>query len=51
VVYSSAEDSHGQLSFESLAAMLLEDVGLMVRRPDSWEGSNMWALLAFHGYD
>jgi hypothetical protein len=42
--------THGQLTVEKLAAMLLEDVALAWRRPGSWEGSNMCQLLAGHGY-
>jgi hypothetical protein len=42
--------SHGELTVETLAAMLLEDVALAWRRPGSWEGSNMAQVLASHGY-
>jgi len=42
--------SHGPLNMEKLAAMLLEDVALAVRRPGSWEGSNMLTVLHSHGY-
>jgi hypothetical protein len=45
-----AESSHGPLTIERLAAMLLEDVALAVRRPGSWEGANMGTVLASHGY-
>lgn len=38
------------LDLPRLAAMLLEDVALMVRRPGSWEGSNMAQVMASHGY-
>jgi plasmid replication initiation protein len=44
------ESSHGPLTIETLAAMLLEDVALAVRRPGSWEGANMGTVLASHGY-
>jgi len=43
--------THGALDMRKLAIMLLEDVALMVRRPGSWEGSNMAAVLNSHGYD
>jgi hypothetical protein len=43
-------NSHGPLDMKRLARMLLEDVALAVRRPGSWEGSNMWQVLTSHGY-
>lgn len=43
-------NSHGQLTIQRLAEMLLEDVALAVRRPGSWEGANMWQVLHSHGY-
>ena len=49
-LHADRPTSHGQLTLESLAAMLLEDVALAVRRPGSWEGSKMGALLEAHGY-
>ena len=42
--------SHGPLTTERLAEMLLEDVALVVRRPGSREGANMGRLLEAHGY-
>ena len=42
--------SHGPLDMQKLAAMLLEDVALLVRRPSSWEGTTMMAVMASHGY-
>jgi hypothetical protein len=42
--------THGALTIEKLAAMLLEDVGHAVRRPGSWEGSNMARVIRCHGY-
>ena len=42
--------THGQLDLPKLTALLLEDVALMVRRPGSWEGSNMATVMASHGY-
>lgn len=45
-----AESSHGPLTLAALAALLLEDVALAVRRPGSWEGANMGTVLAAHGY-
>lgn len=42
--------THGPLTIENLAGMLLEDVGLAVRRPGSWEGANMIQVLLSHGY-
>jgi hypothetical protein len=50
-VYGQRTDSsHGPLTLETLAAMLLEDVALAIRRPGSWEGANMGTVLAAHGY-
>lgn len=34
-------NSHGPLDMIVLAGMLMQDVALAVRRPGSWEGSNM----------
>lgn len=47
---SSVFNSHGPLDMIVLAEMLLEDVALAVRRPGSWEGSNMIQVLTSHGY-
>ena len=46
----SKSNTHGPLTVESLAEMLLQDVALAVRRPGCWEASNMSAVLASHGY-
>ena len=43
-------NSHGPLTVRKLAAMLLEDAGMVVSRPGSWEGSNMADVLRCHGY-
>ncbi|MHB0888087.1 hypothetical protein [Acidithiobacillus sp.] len=43
-------NSHGQLTVKKLAAMLLEDAGMVISRPGSWEGSNMADVLRSHGY-
>lgn len=43
--------THGPLTMEKLAKMLLEDVALAWRRPGSWEGSNMINVLQSHGYN
>lgn len=43
-------NSHGPLDVQRLAAMLMQDVALAVRRPGSWEGSNMSQVLNSHGY-
>lgn len=43
--------SHGALSVEALLGMLAEDAAMVVTRPGSWEGANMSAVLASHGYD
>lgn len=43
--------THGQLDMPKLTALLLEDVALMVRRPGSWEGSNMATVMQSHGYE
>lgn len=47
---TEAHSTHGPLDLERLVRMLLEDVALMVRRPGSWEGSNMFRVMASHGY-
>jgi hypothetical protein len=47
---SETGNSHGPLDMIILAGMLLEDVALAVRRPGSWEGSNMSQILCSHGY-
>ncbi|MEC9358628.1 MAG: hypothetical protein VX836_12270 [Pseudomonadota bacterium] len=44
-------NSHGPLDLQKLAAMLIEDVTLAIRRPGSWEGANMSQVLASHGYE
>ncbi len=43
-------NSHGPLTVKKLAAMLLEDAGMVVSRPGSWEGANMADVLRSHGY-
>lgn len=43
-------NTHGLLTVKKLAAMLLEDAGMVVSRPGSWEGSNMADVLRCHGY-
>ena len=43
-------NSHGPLTVRKLAAMLLEDAGMALSRPGSWEGSNMADVLRCHGY-
>lgn len=47
----SEANSHGKLTFEVLGEMLMQDVALAVRRPGSWEGSNMGTVLSAHGYE
>jgi hypothetical protein len=47
---SDGFNSHGPLDMIVLAGMLLQDVALAVRRPGSWEGSNMSQVLTSHGY-
>jgi hypothetical protein len=49
-IYDDRANTHGILTIESLARMLLQDVALSVRRPGSWEGSHMARVLASHGY-
>jgi len=46
----SEANTHGRLDLPRLAAMLLEDVALAVRRPGSWEGTHMIQVLESHGY-
>jgi hypothetical protein len=48
---NSEFNTHGKLSFEALARMLLEDAALVTRRPGCWEASNMAQVLASHGYE
>jgi hypothetical protein len=43
-------NTHGRLDIKTLAAMLLQDVALALRRPGSWEGANMARVLEAHGY-
>ena len=43
-------NSHGTLTVKKLAAMLMEDAGMVVSRPESWEGANMADVLYSHGY-
>ena len=43
-------NSHGPLTVRKLAAMLLEDAGMVVSRPGSWEGANIADVLRCHGY-
>lgn len=43
-------NSHGPLTVKKLVAMLLEDAGMVISRPGSWEGSNMADVLRGHGY-
>lgn len=42
--------THGALTVETLLTMLAEDAGMMMSRPGSWEGSNMWTVFEGHGY-
>jgi hypothetical protein len=51
LLMDAGEGDHGRLDLATLAALLLEDVALMLDRPGSWEGSNMHTLLSAHGYD
>lgn len=48
---SGGSNTHGVLGFETLTAMLLHDVAMVVRRPGSWEGAGMAQILASHGYE
>ena len=43
-------NSHGLLTVKKLVAMLLEDAGMLISRPGSWEGANMADVLRGHGY-
>ncbi|MHB8224393.1 hypothetical protein [Acidithiobacillus sp.] len=43
-------NSHGPLTVKKLAATLLEDAGMVISRPGSWEGANMADVLRGHGY-
>lgn len=51
IANQSDHNTHGKLDFKLLAEMLMEDVGLVVRRPGSWEGTTMGQLLTSHGYE
>lgn len=48
---TNGTNTHGKLDIPTLTQMLLEDVGLMIRRPGCWEAENMRSLLASHGYE
>ena len=43
--------THGALDMAGLVQMLLQDVGLVIRLPKSWEGQKMGELLTSHGYE
>jgi hypothetical protein len=47
----SGANTHGHLDVAGLIQMLLEDVAVAVRRPESWEGVMMRDLLTSHGYE
>jgi hypothetical protein len=47
---SETGNTHGPLDMIILAEILMQDVALAVRRPGSWEGSNMSQVLTCHGY-
>jgi hypothetical protein len=47
---SETGNTHGPLDMIILAEILMQDVALAVRRPGSWEGSNMSQVLYSHGY-
>ncbi|MBU2752757.1 hypothetical protein HER14_17970 [Acidithiobacillus thiooxidans] len=47
---SESFNSHGRLTVKKLAVMLLENAGMVISRPGSWEGANMADLLRCHGY-
>lgn len=38
------------LTVESLVALFLEDIALVVRRPGCWEAVNAQEMLTSHGY-
>ncbi|MFX1695887.1 hypothetical protein [Paraburkholderia sp. A1RO-1] len=44
-------NTHGRLTSSSLLKMLAEDAAMVLRRPGSWEGSNMAQVLSSHGYE
>lgn len=46
----TSDSSHGPLTVETLARMLLEDAAMVVSRPGSWEGAGLRRVLAAHGY-
>lgn len=43
--------THGPLDVLGLLAMLMEDAGMVLSRPGSWEASNMRRVLEGHGYE
>lgn len=53
VLNSSARqyNTYGRLTSFSLLKMLAEDAAVALRRPGSWEGSNMAQVLSSHGYE
>ena len=42
--------THGPLTMTVLAAMLMRDVAMAMRRPLTWEGDHMSQVLIAHGY-
>ncbi|WP_321849357.1 hypothetical protein [Burkholderia diffusa] len=44
-------NTHGRLTISGLLKMLAEDAAMVLRRPGSWEGSNMAQVLSSHGYE
>ena len=44
------ENSHGPMTVEKLAGMLLEDVAAMMRDNTTWQGGHMAVVLSQHGY-
>ena len=43
-------NTHGPMTVERLAEMLLQDAAMIIHRPGSWEASNMDNVLLAHGY-
>jgi len=43
--------TRGALDMVGLVQMLLQDVGLVIRLPKSWEGQKMGELLTSRGYE
>lgn len=51
VTYGSPKIGDSAKDINEFVEMLLNDAANAIRRPNSWEGSNMISLLRGHGWD